>query len=144
MLSSSELTRYSRHLTLPGFQLEGQQKLKAAKVLVVGAGGLGAPLLSYLVAAGVGTVGLVDFDTVDRSNLQRQVLFTEDDVGLPKVEVAAARLRRQNPYITLRTYNTPLTADNALEIIRDYDVVADGTDLTGLAGQQGNDASPGS
>ena len=128
MLSSFELARYSRHLTLPRFQLEGQQKLKAAKVLVVGAGGLGAPLLSYLVAAGVGTIGLVDFDTIDQSNLQRQVLFTEDDVGLSKVEVAAARLRRQNPYITLRTYNTSLTADNALEIIRDYDIVADGTD----------------
>ena len=128
LLSSSELARYSRHLTLPGFHLEGQQKLKAAKVLVVGAGGLGAPLLSYLVAAGVGTVGLVDFDAVDESNLQRQVLFTVDDVGRPKVAAAVERLRRQNPHVELRPYETPLTASNALDIIKDYDVVADGTD----------------
>ena len=128
MLTPSELARYSRHLLLPGFHREGQEKLKAAKVLVVGAGGLGAPLLSYLVAAGVGTIGLVDFDVVDESNLHRQVLFTVDDVGRPKVEAAAERLHRQNPHVELRTYNKPLTAGNALDIIKDYDVVADGTD----------------
>ena len=128
MLSHAELARYSRHLLLPGFHTEGQQRLKAARVLVVGAGGLGAPLLSYLVAAGVGTVGIVDFDTVDESNLQRQVLFTTDDLGCLKVEAAAERLRRQNPHVTIRTYATSLTAANALEIIREYDVVADGTD----------------
>ena len=127
-LSHDELARYSRHLLLPGFHLEGQQKLKAAKVLVVGAGGLGAPLLSYLVAAGVGTIGVVDFDTVDESNLQRQVLFTVDDIGRHKVEAAAERLRRQNPHVTIRTYPTALTSANALDIIRDYDLVADGTD----------------
>ena len=128
MLSPPELVRYSRHLILPGFQRAGQQKLKEAKVLVVGAGGLGAPLLSYLVAAGVGTVGVIDFDTVDQSNLQRQVLFTEDDVGRLKVDAAAERLRRQNPHVTLQPHNVALTSDNALDIIRDYDVVADGTD----------------
>ena len=128
MLSPAELSRYSRHLTLPSFQREGQQRLKAAKVLVVGAGGLGAPLLSYLVAAGVGTVGVVDFDVVDPSNLQRQVLFTEDDVGQLKVTVAIERLRRQNPHVELHAYRTRLTSDNALDIIRDYDIVADGTD----------------
>ena len=127
-LSNAELARYSRHLILPGFNLEGQRKLKNAHVLVVGAGGLGAPLLSYLTAAGVGTIGLIDADVVDESNLQRQVLFTVDDIGRSKVEVAAERLRRQNPYVELRTYTMPLTSANALEIIREYDVVADGTD----------------
>ncbi len=128
MLTSSELARYNRHLNLPGFGPAGQQKLKGARVLVVGAGGLGAPLLSYLVAAGVGTVGLADYDVVEASNLHRQVLFTEDDVGRPKVEVAAERLRRQNPHVQLRTHNTKLTSDNALAIIQLYDIVADGSD----------------
>ena len=128
LLSPSELARYSRHLTLPGFQRQGQQRLKNAKVLVVGAGGLGAPLLSYLVAAGIGTIGVIDFDVVDESNLQRQVLFTVDDVGRPKVEVAVERLRRQNPYVNFRTYPEPLTSANALDIISEYDLVADGTD----------------
>ncbi len=127
-LSSAELARYRRHLTLPGFGQAGQQKLKDARVLVVGTGGLGAPLLSYLVAAGVGTVGLVDFDKVESSNLHRQVLFTEDDVGRPKVEVAAERLRRQNPHVCLRMHPVKLTSDNALAIIQDYDIVADGSD----------------
>lgn len=126
--SKDELERYSRHLIIPEFNIAGQRRLKAAKVLVVGTGGLGAPLLSYLVAAGVGTIGIVDFDTVDDSNLQRQVLFTVDDVGRPKVEVAAERLRAQNPFVTIKTYQTALTSHNALEIINDYDVVADGTD----------------
>ncbi len=126
--SKEELERYSRHLIIPDFNIEGQRKLKAAKVLVVGTGGLGAPLLSYLVAAGVGNIGIVDFDTVDDSNLQRQILFTVDDVGRPKVEAAAERLRKQNPHVNIKTYNTALTSQNALDIIKDYDVVADGTD----------------
>ncbi|MDX2302774.1 MAG: molybdopterin-synthase adenylyltransferase MoeB [Microscillaceae bacterium] len=126
--SKEELERYSRHLIIPEFNIEGQRKLKAAKVLVVGSGGLGSPLLLYLAAAGVGTLGIVDFDVVDDSNLQRQVLFTVDDVGQPKVEVAKRRIQALNPYIQVNTYNTPLTSENALEIIKDYDVVADGTD----------------
>ena len=113
---------------LPGFGQAAQQKLKGARVLVVGVGGLGAPLLSYLVAAGVGTVGLVDFDVVEASNLHRQVLFTEDDVGHSKVEVAAERLRRQNPHVRLETHNVKLSSDNALAIIQEYDIVADGSD----------------
>ena len=127
-LSGEELARYSRHITIPEFGLEGQKKLKQAKVLVVGSGGLGSPLLLYLTAAGVGTIGIVDFDVVDDSNLQRQVLFDRKDVGRPKVEVAKERLSGLNPYITINTYNTQLTSENALEIIKDYDIVADGTD----------------
>jgi adenylyltransferase/sulfurtransferase len=126
--SKQELERYSRHLIIPEFNIEGQRKLKAAKVLVVGSGGLGAPLLQYLCAAGIGTIGIVDFDVVDESNLQRQVLFTVADVGRPKVEVAKERLAAQNPHIEIITYNTQLTSQNALDIIKDYDVVADGTD----------------
>ncbi|HLF65834.1 MAG TPA: molybdopterin-synthase adenylyltransferase MoeB [Saprospiraceae bacterium] len=126
--SKQELERYSRHLIIPEFNIEGQRKLKGARVLVVGTGGLGAPLLQYLTAAGVGTIGIVDFDIVDESNLQRQVLFTVDDIGKPKVEVAKQRLEKLNPHLTFRTYNTHLNASNALEIIKDFDVVADGTD----------------
>ncbi|WP_429774020.1 molybdopterin-synthase adenylyltransferase MoeB [Agaribacillus aureus] len=126
--SKAELERYSRHLIIPEFNIEGQRKLKAAKVLVVGTGGLGAPLIQYLSAAGVGTIGIVDFDVVDDSNLQRQVLFATADVGRPKVEVAKERIEAQNPFIQIKTYNTQLTSENALEIIKDYDVVADGTD----------------
>ncbi len=126
--SKEELERYSRHLILPEFNIEGQKKLKAAKVLVVGSGGLGSPLLLYLAAAGVGNIGIVDFDRVDESNLQRQVLFGIDDIGVPKVEAAKRRLEKLNPHINIRTYNTWLTSENALEIIKDYDVVADGTD----------------
>ncbi len=127
-LTKEELERYSRHLILSEFNITGQEKLKNAKVLVVGAGGLGAPLLQYLAAAGVGTIGIVDFDTVEDSNLQRQVLFTTKDIGKLKVEVAAKRIQSQNPYIQVKTYNTQLTSENALEIIKDYDVIADGTD----------------
>ncbi|MEO5582350.1 MAG: molybdopterin-synthase adenylyltransferase MoeB [Saprospiraceae bacterium] len=123
-----ELARYSRHIILPDFNIEGQKKLKQAKVLVVGTGGLGAPLLLYLTAAGVGTIGLVDFDVVDDSNLQRQVLFTRDDIGQPKVVAAKKRLEALNPYVNFVTYQTGLTSDNALDIIKDYDVIADGTD----------------
>ncbi len=126
--SSEELARYSRHLILPEFNIEGQKKLKQARVLVVGTGGLGAPLLLYLTAAGVGTIGMVDFDVVDDSNLQRQVLFTRDDIGVPKVLAARKRLEALNPYVKFITHQTALSSDNALDIIKDYDVVADGTD----------------
>lgn len=126
--SKDELERYSRHLILPEFNIEGQRKLKNAKVLIIGAGGLGCPMLMYLAAAGVGTIGIVDFDVVDKSNLQRQVLFTVDDVGKSKATIAANRLAKLNPEINIETFNTKLTAENALEIIRGYDLVADGTD----------------
>lgn len=126
--SKEEMERYSRHLIIPEFNIEGQRKLKSAKVLVVGTGGLGAPLLQYLTAAGVGTIGLMDFDIVDDSNLQRQVLFSVDDVGEPKVNAALKRLKGLNPYVNFKTYNTQLTSENALEIIKEYDLVADGTD----------------
>jgi molybdopterin/thiamine biosynthesis adenylyltransferase/rhodanese-related sulfurtransferase len=127
-LSKAELERYSRHLILPDFNLEGQLKLKNAKVLVVGTGGLGSPLLLYLTAAGVGKIGIVDFDIVDESNLQRQVLFNMADIGKPKVEAAKARLEALNPHVVFELFNTQLTSDNALDIISNYDVVADGTD----------------
>jgi len=126
--SKDELERYSRHLILPGFNIEGQRKLKNAKVLIVGAGGLGCPMLLYLTAAGVGTIGIVDFDVVDKSNLQRQVLFTVDDIGKPKATIAANRLLKLNPNINIRTFNTKLTTKNAIEIIEEFDLVADGTD----------------
>lgn len=126
--SKEELERYSRHLIIPEFNIEGQRKLKAAKVLVVGTGGLGSPLLLYLTAAGVGNIGIVDFDIVDETNLQRQVLFSVDDVGKPKVEAAKRRLEKLNPHVNFTTYNLQLTSENALEIINEYDVVADGTD----------------
>lgn len=126
--SNDELERYSRHLILPEFNIEGQRKLKNSKVLIVGAGGLGCPMLLYLAAAGVGTIGIVDFDVVDKSNLQRQVLFTVDDVGKSKALTAANRLSKLNPDIIFETFNTKLTSENALEIIGKYDLVADGTD----------------
>ena len=127
-LSQEELSRYSRHITIPEFNIEGQKKLKAARVLVIGSGGLGSPLLLYLAAAGVGHIGIVDFDVVDDSNLQRQVLFTVEDIGKSKAETAKKRLLALNPYIEIQVYNTQFTKDNALDIIKDYDVVADGTD----------------
>lgn len=128
IFSKEELERYSRHLIIPEFNIQGQQKLKEAKVLVVGSGGLGSPLLQYLVAAGVGNIGIVDFDVVETSNLQRQVLFTMKDVGKAKVEAAKERLQAQNPFVNIITYETRLSSENALEIIKDYEVVADGTD----------------
>lgn len=126
--SREELSRYNRHIIIPEFGMEAQQKLKAAKVLVIGSGGLGSPVLLYLAAAGIGTIGIVDFDVVDDSNLQRQVLFGVSEVGQPKVEAAKRRLQSLNPHITLNVYNTQLTSKNALSLIQDYDVVADGTD----------------
>lgn len=127
-LTSHELLRYNRQIILPGFGIDGQNKLKAAKVLVVGAGGLGSPLLLYLAAAGIGTIGVLDFDTIEESNLQRQVIFTTEDIGKSKAEVAAANLRKQNPYIEIRTHHVKLTSENALSIISQYDIIADGTD----------------
>ena len=126
--TKAELERYSRHIIIPEFNIEGQRKLKEASVLVIGSGGLGSPLLLYLAAAGVGRIGLVDFDRVDDSNLQRQVLFGVQDVGQAKVNAAATRLRALNPHITIETHDTPFTSANARELIRAYDVVADGTD----------------
>jgi len=126
--SKDELERYSRHLIIPEFNIEGQKKLKAARVLVIGSGGLGSPALLYLAAAGVGNIGIVDFDKVDASNLQRQVLFSMQDVGRPKVEAAKERLLGLNPFIHITTYNTHLNSHNALEIFKDWDIVADGTD----------------
>jgi sulfur-carrier protein adenylyltransferase/sulfurtransferase len=127
-LSKEEVQRYSRHLIMPEVGLDGQLKLKRARVLMIGTGGLGAPLGLYLAAAGVGHLGLVDFDVVDSSNLQRQVTFTTADVGKPKSEAAKARLSALNPMIEIVSYETRLTSDNALELFRDYDIIVDGTD----------------
>jgi molybdopterin/thiamine biosynthesis adenylyltransferase/rhodanese-related sulfurtransferase/molybdopterin converting factor small subunit len=127
-LSNEEVLRYSRHLIMPEVGMEGQLKLKQAKVLLIGSGGLGAPLALYLAAAGVGRLGLVDFDRVDFTNLQRQVLFGTADVGRPKLEAARERLTGLNPAIQIDLYETRLTSENALEILRPYDIVADGTD----------------
>jgi molybdopterin/thiamine biosynthesis adenylyltransferase/rhodanese-related sulfurtransferase/molybdopterin converting factor small subunit len=128
LFTKEELARYNRHIIIPGFGIEAQQKLKTAKVLVIGSGGLGSPVLLYLAAAGVGTIGIVDFDVVDDSNLQRQVLFGVNEIGKPKVEAARRRLESLNPYIRLNVYNTHLNSGNALDIVKDYDVIADGTD----------------
>ncbi len=127
-LSADEIARYSRHLIMPEVTLAGQQKLKAARVLLVGAGGLGAPLGLYLTAAGVGHLGIVDSDVVDSSNLQRQVTYTTEDIGTPKLEAAKRRLTALNPYTAITTYDTRLTSENALEIFQDYDIIIDGTD----------------
>ena len=127
-LSQDEINRYSRHLILPEVGPKGQETLKNSSVLVIGAGGLGCPLLQYLAAAGVGRIGIVDFDTVDVSNLQRQILFSTTDVGRPKVDVAKERILGLNPHIKVETYQEPLTSENALQIFQNYDVVADGTD----------------
>src|ERR1700722_12262969 len=126
--SKAELARYNRHIIIPEFGEEAQLKLKAAKELIIGSGGLGSPALLYLTAAGVGTIGIVDFDVVDDSNLQRQVLFDIREIGKPKVEAAKRRLEALNPYVKIVIHNTHINSGNALEIIRDYDVVADGTD----------------
>jgi sulfur-carrier protein adenylyltransferase/sulfurtransferase len=127
-LSKEEVQRYSRHLIMPEVGMEGQLKLKRARVLTIGTGGLGAPLGLYLAAAGVGHLGLVDFDVVDSSNLQRQVTFTTADVGKPKSEAAKARLSALNPAIEIVSYETRLTSENALDLFRDYDIIVDGTD----------------
>jgi adenylyltransferase/sulfurtransferase len=128
VLSNDEILRYSRHLIMPEVGMEGQQKLKAAKVLCIGAGGLGSPLALYLGAAGVGTLGIVDFDVVDYTNLQRQIIHTTDDVGRKKLDSAADKLKAINPFVNLRTFETKLTSANALELFREFDIIADGTD----------------
>ena len=127
-LSNDEILRYARHLILPEVGMEGQQKLKAACVLCIGAGGLGSPLALYLAAAGVGTLGIVDFDIVDVTNLQRQILHTTNDVGRRKLDSAADKLKALNPFLNLKTYETRLTSENALDLFREFDMVADGTD----------------
>jgi sulfur-carrier protein adenylyltransferase/sulfurtransferase len=127
-LSNDEIARYSRHLIMPEVGMEGQKKLKAAKVLLIGTGGLGAPLGLYLAAAGIGRIGLVDFDVVDFSNLQRQVIHSTKDVGRPKLLSAKEKILAINPHIQVDTYETMLKSDNALDIIRPYDIVIDGTD----------------
>jgi sulfur-carrier protein adenylyltransferase/sulfurtransferase len=127
-LSKEEVMRYSRHLIMPEVGMEGQLKIKQAKVLCIGTGGLGAPLGLYLAAAGVGRIGLVDFDVVDSTNLQRQVLFGTSDVGRPKIVAAADRLRNLNPDIQIDTFETHLSSENALDILKDYDIIVDGTD----------------
>ncbi len=127
-LSNDEIARYSRHLILPEVGLEGQKKLKAARVLMIGTGGLGSPLGLYLAAGGIGTLGLVDFDVVDESNLQRQIIHGTKDVGRPKIESAKDRLKDVNPNVNIEAHETRLTSENALELFKDFDVVVDGTD----------------
>lgn len=126
--TNDEMRRYSRHLILPDIGVAGQKRLKAARVLLVGTGGLGSPAALYLAAAGVGTIGLIDFDTVDESNLQRQVIHGTSTLGKLKVESAKARIHDLNPFINVDTYNEPLSSENALDLIREYDIVVDGTD----------------
>lgn len=127
-LSNEEIRRYSRHLIMPEVGMAGQKKLKAASVLLIGAGGLGSPLAMYLAAAGIGRIGLVDYDVVSYSNLQRQVIHGTSSVGQPKLESAKARINDINPFVQVDTYEIPLTSDNALEIFEPYDVIIDGTD----------------
>jgi sulfur-carrier protein adenylyltransferase/sulfurtransferase len=127
-LSNEEVLRYSRHLIMPEVGMEGQQKLKAARVLCIGTGGLGSPLALYLAAAGVGTLGLVDFDVVDFTNLQRQVIHFTSDVGRPKLESARQKIAAINPFVTVKPFETKLTSQNALEIFADFDIIVDGTD----------------
>lgn len=127
-LSNEEILRYSRHLTLPEVGMEGQLKLKQAKVLCIGAGGLGSPLAIYLAAAGVGTLGIVDFDIVDRTNLQRQIIHSTADIGRNKLDSAAESIAAINPNVSVRKFETRLTSANAMEIFQDFDIIADGTD----------------
>ncbi|MFL5753388.1 MAG: molybdopterin-synthase adenylyltransferase MoeB, partial [Bacteroidia bacterium] len=128
MFNPEEIKRYSRHLLLPGIGEEGQRKLKSAKVLVIGAGGLGCPVLQYLAAAGVGTIGIVDFDVVEESNLQRQILYTAEDIGKPKAIIAKTKLAAQNPHIIIVSHPIHLSSENALETFAAYDIVVDGSD----------------
>jgi len=128
ILTNDEILRYSRHLIMPEVGMEGQQKLKAARVLCIGAGGLGSPLALYLGAAGVGTLGIVDFDVVDYTNLQRQIIHTTADVGRKKLDSAAEKLKAINPFLNIRKFETRLSSENALELFRDFDIIADGTD----------------
>src|SRR2546428_9964027 len=127
-LSNEEILRYSRHLIMPEVGMEGQQKLKAARVLCIGAGGLGSPLALYLAAAGVGTLGIVDFDVVDFTNLQRQIIYAPADVGRKKLDSAADKLKAINPFVQVKTFETRLSSENALDLFREFDIIADGTD----------------
>jgi adenylyltransferase/sulfurtransferase len=127
-LNNDEVLRYSRHLIMPEVGMEGQLKIKAAKVLCIGTGGLGSPLALYLGAAGVGTIGLVDFDVVDYSNLQRQIIHTTADVGRKKLDSAADKLKAINPFLNIRTFDTFLNSENALDLFKDFDIIVDGTD----------------
>src|SRR5438067_7368908 len=127
-LNNDEILRYSRHLIMLEVGMEGQLKLKAAKVLCIGAGGLGSPLALYLGAAGIGTLGIVDFDVVDYTNLQRQIIHSTADVGRPKLDSAAEKLKAMNPFLNIRKFNTRLSSDNALELFNNFDIIADGTD----------------
>ena len=127
-LNNDEILRYSRHLIMPEVGMDGQLKLKAARVLCIGAGGLGSPLALYLAAAGVGTLGVVDFDVVDFTNLQRQIIHSTADVGRKKLDSAAEKINSINPYVNLRPFETRLTSANALELFRDFDIIVDGTD----------------
>ncbi len=128
MFSQEELKRYGRHLILPEIGIEGQKKLQKASVLMVGAGGLGCPILQYLTAAGVGTIGILDFDRVEESNLQRQILYDSTDIGKRKVDVAHQKLQLQNPLVQFKIYPQRLDQTNALEILKDYDIIVDGSD----------------
>src|SRR5688500_14249832 len=127
-LTIDEVRRYSRHLIIPDVGVEGQKRLKNAKVLCVGAGGLGSPALMYLAAAGVGTLGIVEFDTVDESNLQRQIIHGQSDIGRPKAESAANSVREINPYVNVVIHNTAIDRENVFEIFGQYDLIVDGTD----------------
>src|ERR671932_447501 len=127
-LSNEEIARYSRHLIMPEVALDGQKKLKSARVLTIGAGGLGSPLAMYLAAAGIGTIGIVDFDVVDESNLQRQIIHGTSDLGRPKLESAREKIEDINPNVSVETFGEPLSSENALEIFEDFDVIVDGTD----------------
>jgi adenylyltransferase/sulfurtransferase len=127
-LSHDEIRRYSRHLIMPEVGIRGQKKLKAASVLLIGTGGLGSPLSLYLAAAGIGRIGLVDYDVVDETNLQRQVIHHTSDVGKPKLDSAAAKLADLNPFVVIEKHNVPLTSENALDLLKDYDIIIDGTD----------------
>ncbi|MEN3001106.1 MAG: ubiquitin-like small modifier protein 1, partial [Armatimonadota bacterium] len=127
-LSQEEVLRYSRHLIMPEVTMEGQRRLKAARVLLVGTGGLGSPVAMYLAAAGVGTIGLVDFDVVDYTNLQRQIIHFTSDVGRPKLQSAIEKIQAINPHVHVIPFETRLTSENALDILCDFDVIVDGTD----------------
>jgi len=128
MLSNNELKRYNRHVIMSEVGVEGQKKLKAARVLVIGAGGLGCPVMQYLSAAGVGTIGIVDYDVVSESNLQRQILFTPEDINKPKAEIAACKLQKQNPYVNFEIFSFELKKNNVLKLFEKFDIIVDGSD----------------
>lgn len=128
MLNKEEIARYSRHLLLPEIGMRGQEKIKSAKVLVIGAGGLGCPALQYLTAMGIGEVGIVDFDKVEESNLQRQILYSVEDIGKLKTEAAVSKLSKQNPFVKFNSYPVRLDNQNAIEFFSKYDLIIDGTD----------------